>query len=229
MIVDALVPVKSRSTAKSRLAGLLVAEERAALVRAMLQDVLETLLGSKRLRRVVVTSPAASFRCFAEQVGAFSLAEPDGIGLNGALALGLQRLENSGSDAVLVLPADLPALARDDICTMLEPPPAERSVRAAPSYDGGTGALLLSPPSVIAPAFGPLSFARHRASARAVGAVFESCERPALAADVDGEADLRRLLRGRCGAHTHALLLRLGLAQRLAVGVDSGTRREGRP
>ncbi len=123
--------------------------------------------------------------------------------------------------------------------------PVAPLVRAVPSADGGTSALLLRPPTVIAPAFGPDSFACHRVAALAAGALFERCERPALAWDVDRPEDIARLLRdslprendapagdGHDGgdpgdappaglaAHTRAALHRLAASARLAV-IDS--------
>ena len=81
-------------------------------------------------------------------------------------------------------------------------------------HGSGTNALLLSPPSVIAPSFGPGSFARHAARAHA-----RRDRRPrrgvrSLGLDVDTPDDLRALrgaLAARPGAapRTRALLERM--------------------
>ena len=76
----------------------------------------------------------------------------------------------------------------------------------------GTNALLLTPPDVMAPAFGEGSFARHAALARARPA--RRCRSPtcrSLGLDVDTPDDLaalRRALAARPGgaARTRALL-----------------------
>ena len=67
----------------------------------------------------------------------------------------------------------------------------------------GTNALLLTPPDVIEPAFGPGSFARHSELA-GHGRV---AELPSLTLDIDTPDDLATLLAGSADApRTRALL-----------------------
>lgn len=214
MIVDALVPVKMAAAAKARLAPLLGPDERQRLVRAMLEDVIAALLGCRHLRRVVVTSPDAEIRALAQRLGAAALSEPGGLGLNGGLAFGLRRLLRDGASGVLIVPADLPAISNADVAAMLLPACSGRVVRAAPSIDGGTGALLLVPPDVIAPAFGGSSFARHQKVATSAGVRFERRHRAGLAADVDYPDDLSTILEGSGAHHTRALIVGGGIAER---------------
>jgi 2-phospho-L-lactate guanylyltransferase len=58
---------------------------------------------------------------------------------------------------------------------------------------GGTNALLLYPPDVIAPSFGPDSFAAHLRAAEAAGAAVQVVSDPALGFDLDTPDDLERL------------------------------------
>ncbi len=78
----------------------------------------------------------------------------------------------------------------------------------------GTNALLLSPPDVIEPAFGPGSRERHEELAAAAGVPCSVEELPTLALDVDTAEDLialRQALADRRGgaAHTRGMLSRL--------------------
>jgi 2-phospho-L-lactate guanylyltransferase len=67
----------------------------------------------------------------------------------------------------------------------------------------GTNALLLTPPDVIEPSFGPGSFARHRELAGTASVA----ELPSLLLDVDTPDDLATLLAGSADApRTRALL-----------------------
>lgn len=216
MGIDALIPVKAATAGKERLAQLLTPAERAALVRAMLHDVTAALLASGLLRRVAVTSPDAAMLALAERLGALPLPEPPaGGGLNAALAAAIARLAAAGADAVLVVQGDVPQLRPADVAALVTGP-ASGCVRAAPSADGGTSALLLRPADVIAPAFGAGSFARHRAAALAAGVAFERCDLPALAWDIDRPEDIARLLDTGQSGHARDALLRLGLPQRLS-------------
>jgi len=78
----------------------------------------------------------------------------------------------------------------------------------------GTNGLLLTPPDVIAPAFGPGSRARHSDAATAAGARVEVAELTGFAFDVDTRDDLDALrdalANGHGGAaHTRGMLSRL--------------------
>ncbi len=71
---------------------------------------------------------------------------------------------------------------------------AEPGVVIVPDRHGsGTNALLLDPPTVIAPAFGPGSFARHAALAAAADAKVRVGRLPSLELDVDTPGDLAAL------------------------------------
>jgi 2-phospho-L-lactate/phosphoenolpyruvate guanylyltransferase len=70
----------------------------------------------------------------------------------------------------------------------------------------GTNALLLRPPDVIAPAFGPPSVVRHFAAGRAAGALARLVTRLGLSHDVDTPADLASLLDAPVGDHTAVAL-----------------------
>ena len=73
----ALVPFKSLSTAKARLAPILSLPERQALAFAMLWDVLSALRAAKGLDEVALVSSDAKALKLAEGVGARTLPEKD--------------------------------------------------------------------------------------------------------------------------------------------------------
>ena len=88
----------------------------------------------------------------------------DTIGeLNGALALASRAAAAAGAAAVLVIPADQPAVVPAEIEALLAVRLRRPHIVLASADDGGTGALLLAPPQAMAFAFGPDSAARHRA------------------------------------------------------------------
>jgi len=89
------------------------------------------------------------------------------------------------------------------------------SVTIVPDRHGtGTNALVLTPPDVIEPSFGPDSRARHEQLAQAAGVPVEVVHVETLAIDVDTADDLeamREALANRRGgaAHTRGMLSRL--------------------
>jgi len=118
-----------------------------------------------------------------------------------------------GAGRVLLVPGDCPALDAEEVGALLAS--AEPGVVIVPDRHGsGTNALLLDPPTVITPAFGPGSFARHAVLANAARATVRVGRLPSLELDVDTPGDLAALRTalgaGRGGAaRTRALLERL--------------------
>jgi 2-phospho-L-lactate guanylyltransferase len=182
------VPAKPLSESKSRLSPALDAEARTALSRRLLTHVLRTAQASGMLAGTLVVSRDAAVRALAAQQGAIPLPEPV-PDLNAALEAARAAALERGADALLVLPADLPLLAAEDIAH-LHALVGRAPVVLVPSRTGGTNALALRPPGAIPFAFGEHSFAAHCALAAARGLAVEVWESPALALDVDLPADL---------------------------------------
>jgi 2-phospho-L-lactate guanylyltransferase len=178
----ALIPVRLGPTAKRRLAHLLTANERAALVRDLLDHVVELL--SVAGLRVIVLSPEAT-----EVDGAAEVWTDEAPGLNAAVAAAIEQL----GAPVFVVHADLPLLSIDDVETAMR---AESDVVVARSYDGGTNGLLMR--TLIRPAFGVGSAAMHADRARREGLSASVLDLPGFALDVDDEVGLSAS--GRAGS-----------------------------
>jgi 2-phospho-L-lactate guanylyltransferase len=180
----------------------------------MLADVLAACAGADLAGTLVVTDTGEAWRT-AWRAGARPLLDP-GLGLNAAVRAGLAAAKRAGARSALVLPGDVPLVQAADLTSLIAA--AGNDPLAAvvvPDHAGsGTNALLLSPPGVLAPAFGPGSRARHEELARAAGAECRIAEPPSLLLDVDTLDDLaalRNALDARTGgaAHTRGLLARL--------------------
>ena len=173
-----LVPVKSFSQAKVRLAGVLDAAQRAALARAMAEHV----LAAATPHPVTVACDDDEVAAWARAAGA-SVCWTPGLGLNGAVAAGVQVL--AGHERVLVAHADLPKATSFD--EVLEP----SGVVAVPDrHDDGTNVLVVPPGAGFAFAYGPGSFARHLAEAARLGLPATVLRPASLTWDVDVPADL---------------------------------------
>lgn len=192
MKIVAVIPVKPPGEGKSRLEGALDAADRAALSRAMFRRVLKATLDAGI--ETVVISRDGAIRREAETAGAWAMEESDGSNLNEALATARNFLAARGAEALLVLPADLPAIGPDDVCALATLAWAAPAVVVAPdAAEQGTNALLLAPPDSIAFGFGAESFDRHCDAARQAGITPTILRRPGLALDIDTPADLERL------------------------------------
>jgi 2-phospho-L-lactate guanylyltransferase len=183
---------------KSRL-GRLRREEKAALARAMLEDVVEASLA---LGPTVVVAPEGT-----DAGGAIVVADPGG-GQGAAVRAGLDAaVATGGGRPYLVVNADLACVTARDLFTLAGAVP-DGGLALAAAADGTTNALGFSSPDLFEPVYGRGSAARFEALAPS-----RRVEAPNLIDDVDTLADLERLAL-RVGARTRAVLrgLRLGAA-----------------
>jgi 2-phospho-L-lactate guanylyltransferase len=173
-------------------------ERRSALALAMLADVLGACSGLGDI--VVVTSNREAGE-LARESGA-RLADDPGGGQGAAVASALAGL----SGTVLVVNADLPCAAPEDI-RLLDAATPDEGLVFVPASDGTTNALALSSPSLFAPLYGADSAERFRRHAEALGIEAVEAAIANLADDVDSLEDLERL-HGRLGPHTRAVFER---------------------
>jgi 2-phospho-L-lactate guanylyltransferase len=191
----AIVPVKRFELAKQRLGEQLTPPQRAALARAMIEDVLTVLIDHADLESVLVVTNEASVATLAGELGAVVVADPHESGQSAAACVGIAHAKDAGFDRALLVPGDCPSLDPDEVGDLLQATLDAPSVLIVPDRHGtGTNALLLQPPDAIEPGFGPGSFARHRERAAAAGATFAVQEPPTLTLDIDTPDDLAALL-----------------------------------
>lgn len=203
--VIAVVPLRDGSSGKTRLAGRFAEADRARLVTLLARHVVGTLLDAGSVTRVLVVTgdPAFAATALPADPRLRVLAQPpDRRGLNAAVALGREAATADGAARVLVIHADLPLLAPDDVTALLDP---EAPVVIAPDGVGsGTNALVLAAAvGDFAFRFGVDSCAAHRAEAARLGLATAVVQRPGTATDLDTPADwlaLSDAVRARLGA-----------------------------
>jgi 2-phospho-L-lactate/phosphoenolpyruvate guanylyltransferase len=214
MRTAAILPIKSFAQAKQRLRHELASHDRRALVEAMFADALVALGRVASLERIVVVSGDRVAQRIASGYGA-SVVEDDERGHNTAAGRGIESLLEEGFERALLVPGDCPLLSPADLNALLTHPAAEGSALIVPDRRGtGTNALLLAPPDVLTPSFGPDSRRRHLDDAKKAGIAAEVVELDSLALDVDTPEDLealrRQLARTHGGAaHTRGMLNQL--------------------
>jgi len=191
MTIWAIVPVKPLRRGKSRLAGALSEDERTQLNQSLLQHTLETLTDLKELEKVLVVSRDPNALALARSYGARTVQEEGQPQLNTALKRATVVAQVYATRGVLVLPADLPLISREDVLTLInragEPPVV---VIAPDRHEKGTNALLISPAGLIDYDFGGNSFQRHCELVKKTGARLEIVNLPSLGLDLDVPEDL---------------------------------------
>lgn len=189
----AILPIKRFGEAKQRLAEELTAGARIALVEAMFCDVLVALGRSQSVDDVLVVSADHGAQRIAAGYGAMVLDEEQN-GHNPAARHGIRAALEAGAERALLVPGDCPLLDPGELDKLVEREVPARSVLVVPDRHGsGTNALLLTPPTALAPAFGPGSCRRHRNTAQSDGAVADVVELRSLALDIDTPEDLEQL------------------------------------
>ena len=205
----ALVPAKLGPAVKTRLGAVLSEEQRRALARAMLCDVLDALRAAPSLAGVAVVTRDESVAALAAAADALPLRETHAGGLNEGVAEGIAACRARGASGVVVVMGDLPNLAASDVERAVAALPA-RGVVLVPSRDGtGTNVLAARPADVLLPTFfGDGSLARHRVASASLETVVLPLRGAAL--DVDTTDDLDELVRGgAAGEATRRLLAEL--------------------
>jgi 2-phospho-L-lactate guanylyltransferase len=227
MRATAIIPVKRFGHAKQRLLDALDRPGRAALVKAMLRDVLDAVSDAREVERlIVVTGEGRAERIALRHAQRTTtplevMRDPQDSGHPQAAMLGIVRAKALGADCVALLPGDCPLLDPAELDAALDRMRDGRVAVIPDRHGTGTNGLLLSPADAIGPAFGEGSRERHVERARAAGRDAAVEELRSLALDLDTPDDLEALAAELAGAPeraaaTAAELARLGLLRERA-------------
>jgi 2-phospho-L-lactate guanylyltransferase len=189
-----LVPVKDLKSAKQRLAAVLDQAARTQLAQAMLEDVLEVLASwSNRPEVALVTRDAYGLQ-MASRFGFEVIADHANTGETDAIAMATHVCEMRQVTSTLVIPADVPLLAVEEVQQIYDAAPPEGTV-LVPATDGrGTNAAWRSPAGLFPLRFGDDSFEPHLAAAKATGKPCVVLKLAGIGIDVDRPADLKQLI-----------------------------------
>jgi 2-phospho-L-lactate guanylyltransferase len=180
-----VVPLRSFTDAKARLAPVLGPDERAALARRMADRVIDA---AHPLDVVVVTS-APEVRAWA---AARSLEVVDDPGtLDSAADAGRELLRQRDYTRAVIAHGDLP---RARSLLPLADDPAAGEVALVPCHRGdGTNVLSVPTETDFVFSYGPGSFRRHLAEAERLGLAVRVVRAPDLMIDVDTPEDLAHI------------------------------------
>lgn len=210
----ALVPVKPLDQAKTRLASALSATERAELARHMMRDVLRVLSAMPALAGIALLTRDAGVAAAAREFQCRVLPEDPGKDMCANLDTAAADLAADGAGTLMIVPADLPLLTPRDLEALLAG--HREGVTVVPAAaDGGTNALVLTPPDAGPCQFGPDSARRHVAAARLRGFAAALLPLPGFARDIDTVDDVRWLCEQPAGSAAREYLDASGICARL--------------
>ena len=188
MSIQILIGLKHLSSAKQRLMPQLSPAERRDMMLAMLTRVAAAARASEIGPVALATSePEAPALALALDVDVLS---DGGLPWNEGLVHALEGVDGTPT-AVLYLAGDLPLLQADDLRAFVGAAPVP-GVAVARARDGGSNAVLVTPPGVFTPRFGQRHSAEvHQVTATAMGLESRVVDIPGLALDVDTVEDAR--------------------------------------
>ena len=183
MDAHVLVPVKRLDDAKTRLAATLSPDERVGLMRELLAHVLDVVQSADVGPVTVVSSEPL-------ELDGIARFDDGGAPWNEALATAISEVVTEPTVAIVA--ADLPLVAAGDVNALLATTP-QRGIAIARAADGGTNAVAMRPPGIVATRFGERgSAAIHERAAWTAGLDAHVVDLPGLAFDVDTPQDLAR-------------------------------------
>ncbi len=185
-----VLPVKSFSDAKTRLASALAPSRRKLLAKAMLEDVLDAASEVKPLCNIAIATSSREVVEFAHGRCTAVIDDAGAIGTNAAVKAALAQLSSQGANAVAVLPSDIPLIHAGDIFDLLAGAKRSGVALAPASIDNGTNGFAMASPALMPPCFGPDSFTRHLEAARAIGINAKIIDNGRFGLDLDDPARL---------------------------------------
>ncbi|REG84269.1 2-phospho-L-lactate guanylyltransferase [Marinomonas pollencensis] len=188
-----VIPMKSPSCAKQRLAGCLSASERQQLAVSLYANTLAFFQQHFPQHQVVVISQSCVVLSLAKSYGAHGLREEGKEGLNEALWQACQWVKKAGFTHQVIVPSDISLLDKQEF-DLLFAVATQQQVVIAQAKDGGTNALVSSPPDAIGFHYGLHSAAQHAQAAKRQGLSFCQLRLPHLAQDIDQGEDLDRAI-----------------------------------
>lgn len=187
MRLAVVIPVKSFTVAKGRLADVLSPAGREVLAR----QCADTVVRAAAPARAYVVCNDESIAEWARAAGATVVGQTT-PGLNGAVRDGWDAAVSDGADHIVIAHADLPLAAS------FAHVPRGGSVSVVPDrHRDGTNVMSLPAAAQFDLHYGPGSFAAHAAEAQRRGLEFVIIEDGDLALDLDTADDLDELQRRR--------------------------------
>jgi 2-phospho-L-lactate guanylyltransferase len=180
----------------------------------MLKDMLVALNAAEEVDTIALLTKDPELINYGLQHGYEVIQEESGAGLNASIDAATAKLTDAGIAELVILPVDLPTVRASDIDRLCRGHRGALTVCPA-VRDGGTNALVATPPNAVAAQFGPDSARRFLITARKNGLSATRTDLQAFERDIDRPDDLQWLLEQKGTKHTSVYLAESGIADRL--------------
>ncbi len=193
MKIAAIIPVKTFSKAKTRLN--LSSDQKEDLCRIMLEEVVETISKSKIFEKIIIVSKDETALKLTKRFGIQEIFDSDESGVNHAVSLADNYLENNEYDASIVFPQDIPFMQSEDIDNLISFQKYPKSVLVVPSrrFDG-TNALLRIPVNLMETHYDEDSYKIHLEVGKSLTPNTSLVLLRRIMLDIDNQEDLEFLL-----------------------------------
>ena len=189
MKTSAIIPVKTFSKAKTRLD--LNLEKKTQFCKLMFEEVLQTLSISNKIDNIVVVSKDEQALRISDKFNTIQIVD-DETGVNNAICLADNFLEQKKFDLSIVFPQDIPFIKTQDIDFLLSFQQAPKSALIVPSrrFDG-TNALLRMPVSLMETHYDEDSYKIHLKTAKSHTSHTSLVFVKRIMMDIDNTEDLK--------------------------------------
>ncbi len=209
-----LIPFKSLTTAKQRLAEALDTRQRSEFAESMLRDVMAAAVGVKGRIDVALVTGDAQAQAIAKALGFLVIEDTRNESESAAIEMATAWCEAQGYDTTIVVPADIPLIAAEELRGVLDAAPEEGAV-FVPAYDRrGSNCILRRPASIIPLRFGNDSFLPHCEAMRRTGKELIILEFPGIGLDIDNPHELELLVNREGETRAQRLLRSWGYGPR---------------
>jgi len=186
MSLCAIIPIKPLRRGKSRLSSVLSEDKREGLNKFLLTSTLQCLKKINEIDHIIVISYDPSALTLARKFGARTVLENRNTNINRALRKATLAAKAINSSKILIVPADLPLLTKDDIFAVLIKSRKPPEIVIVPDRKmSGTNILLINPIGAIKYNFGEWSFRKHIEQAERKKINIKICQRKNLSFDLD--------------------------------------------
>jgi len=191
--IASIIPVKTFSKAKTRLN--LSSHQRDVLCKIMFEEVVRTISNTKNIDKIIVVSKDEEALKLSKKFDVKEIFDHDESGVNHAVSLADNYLENSEYDASIVFPQDIPFIQSEDIDNLIKFQKPPKSVLVVPSRQfDGTNALLRMPVNLMKTHYDEDSYKIHLEVGKSLTSNTSLILLRRIMLDIDNQDDLEFLL-----------------------------------